>query len=177
MKQFFKIMFASMLGTFLTLLIIMFISLMVMFGVIYSMKDESKTKVEKNSVLQIKLTEKIKEHGSDKMFPSIDPFSQEIDAAIGLDGILASIKRAAEDESIKGIYLNIERIDAGIATVSEIRNALEEFKKSKKFIISYSELYSLKAYYLSSVADKIYVNPEGYLDFRGLHTNMMFFKG
>ncbi len=176
MKQFFKMMFASMLGTFLTLLLIIFISLMVMFGMIYSLKDESKTKVEKNSVLEIRFDEKINERSSDK-FPKINPFTQDIEPGLGLDKILASIKRAEDDDDIKGIYLNIEGIDAGITTVSEIRNALVEFKKSKKFIISYSEIYSLKSYYLSSVADKIYVNPEGYLDFRGLHTNLMFFKG
>jgi protease-4 len=176
MKQFFKMMFASMLGTFLTLVIIMFISIMIVAGMVYSMKDDSKTKVEKNSVLEITLNEKINERSSDK-FPKINPFSQDVEVGLGLDKILASIKHAAGDDDIKGIYLNIQGIDAGIATVSEIRHALEEFKKSKKFIISYSEIYSQKAYYLSSVADKIYVNPEGYLDFRGLHSNPMFYKG
>ena len=174
--KFFKVMLASMLGTFLTLVIIMFISFLILFGMVYSLKDESKTKVEKNSVLEITLDEKINERSSDK-FPKINPFAQDIEVGLGLDKILASIKHAADDDNIKGIYLNIEGIDAGIATVSEIRHALEEFKKSKKFIISYSEIYSLKSYYLSSIADKIYVNPEGYLDFRGLHTNAMFFKG
>ncbi len=176
MKQFFKMMFASMLGTFLTLVIVLFISLAIMFGMIYSLKDESKTKVEKNSVLEIQFNDKIMERSSDK-FPRINPFSQDVESGLGLDKILASIKRAAKDDDIKGIYLNIEILDAGIATVGEIRNALEEFKKSKKFIVAYSELYSLKSYYLSSVADKIYVNPQGYLDFRGLHSNLMFFKG
>jgi protease-4 len=174
--KFFKVMLASMLGTFLTLVIVVLISLMVIGGMLYSLKDESKTKVEKNSVLEITLDEKINERSSDK-FPKINPFSQNIEVGLGLDKILASIKHAAVDDNIKGIYLNIEGVDAGIATVSEIRHALEEFKQSKKFIISYSEVYSLKSYYLSSVADKIYVNPEGYLDFRGLHTNAMFFKG
>lgn len=176
MKSFFKMMFASMLGTFLTLVILIFICTTILVGMVFSLKDDSKTKVEKNSVLEIKLDEKINERHSDK-FPKINPFSQEVETGLGLDRILASIKHAAEDDNIKGIYLNIQGIDAGISTVSAIRNALEEFKKSKKFIVSYSEIYSLKSYYLSSVADKIYVNPEGYLDFRGLHTNLMFFKG
>src|SRR5258705_858354 len=106
MKQFFKIMFASMLGTFLTLVIIMLISFMVLFGMIYSLKDESKTKVEKNSVLEIRLTEKINERSSDKL-PKINPFTQDIETGLGPDSILSSIKHAEEDDNIKVIYLNI----------------------------------------------------------------------
>src|SRR5258705_878101 len=143
--KFFKVMLSSMLGTFLTLVIIMFISFVILLGMVYSLKDESKTKVEKSHVLEITLDEKINERSSDK-FPKINPFAQDIEVGLGLDKILASIKHAADDDNIKGIYLNIEGIDAGIATVSEIRHALEEFKKSKKFIISYSEIYSLKSY-------------------------------
>src|SRR5689334_21294560 len=131
MKSFFKMMFASMLGTFLTLVLIIFIGTTILVGMVFSLKDESKTKVEKNSVLEIKLDEKINERHSDK-FPKINPFSQEVESGLGLDRILASIKHAAEDDNIKGIYLNIQGVDAGIATVSAIRNALEEFKKSKK---------------------------------------------
>jgi protease IV len=177
MKQFFKFMFASMLGTFLTLVVIMFISLMVLVGMVYSLKDEGKTKVEKNSVLEIRLNENITERGSDESMPKIDPFSQTIETSLGLNQIVRSIENAADDENIKGIFLNVEGIEAGMSTVTEIRNALLEFKKSKKFITAYSEFYSQKAYYLASVADKIYLNPEGYLDFRGLRSNPMFFKG
>ncbi|HLG36142.1 MAG TPA: signal peptide peptidase SppA, partial [Bacteroidia bacterium] len=177
MKQFFKFMFASMLGTFLTLIAIMFISLMILFGMVYSLKDDGKAKVEKNSVLEIRLDEKITERGSDETFPKINPLSQTIETSLGLDQIIRSIEKAADDENIKGIFLTVEGIEGGMSTVTEIRNALVEFKKSKKFITAYSEFYSQKAYYLASVADKIYVNPEGYLDFRGLRSNPMFFKG
>ncbi|MBK5284097.1 MAG: signal peptide peptidase SppA [Bacteroidia bacterium] len=177
MKQFFKFMFASMLGTFLSLMILFFISMMIIAGMVYSLKDESKAKVEKNSVLEIRLDGNIKEHGSDQTFPKINPFTQDIETSLGLNQILSSIKRASSDENIKGIFLNLEQIDAGMATITEIRNALIEFKKSKKFITAYSEFYSQKAYYLASVADKININPEGYLDFRGLRANPMFYKG
>lgn len=170
-------MFASMLGTFLTLLLLMFLSLMILFGMAYSLKDDEKANVEKNSVLEIRLDEKITERGSDDEFPKINPFSQSIETSLGLDQIINSIEKAATDENIKGIFLNVEQIEAGLSTVTEIRNALVEFKKSKKFITAYSEFYSQKAYYLASVADKIYINPEGYLDFRGLRANPMFFKG
>src|SRR5678816_392893 len=105
MKQFFKMMFASMLGTFLTLVIIMLICFSIMIGMVYSLKDETKTKVEKNSVLEITLAEKINERSSDK-FPKINPFSQDVEVGLGLDKILASIKHAEDDDDIKGIYLN-----------------------------------------------------------------------
>jgi protease IV len=177
MKQFFKFMFASMLGTFLTLMVIMFLSLMIFFGMVYSLKDDEKAKVEKNSVLEIRLDEKIVERGSDESFPKIDPLAQTIETSLGLNQIISSIEKAADDENIKGIFLNVEGVEAGMSTVTEIRNALIEFKKSKKFITAYSEFYSQKGYYLASVADKIYLNPEGYLDFRGLRANPMFYKG
>ena len=177
MKQFFKFVFASMLGTFLTLVFLFFISLAIIAVMAYSLMDESKAKVDKNSVLEIRLDEKIKEYGSDKSFPKINPFTQDIETSLGLNQILSSIKQASSDENIKGIFLNLEQVETGIATVSEIRNALLEFKKSKKFITAYSEFYSQKAYYLASVADKIYLNPQGYLDFRGLRANPMFYKG
>jgi len=177
MKQFFKFMFASMLGTFLTLVVIIFISLMILFGMVYSLKNDTEAKVEKNSVLEIRLDENITEHGTDESLPKINPLAQTIENSIGLDQIVRSIGKAAEDENIKGIFLNVEQIEAGMSTVTEIRNALIEFKKSKKFITAYSEFYSQKAYYLASVADKIYLNPEGYLDFRGLRSNPMFYKG
>jgi protease-4 len=81
-----------------------------------------------------------------------------------------------EDKNIKGIYLNMSGLQAGIATVEEIRNALIDFKTSEKFIIAYSDMYSQSSYYLSSIADKIYLNPEGIVDFKGLSAQLMFFK-
>lgn len=96
---------------------------------------------------------------------------------IGLNDVLANIEKAKTDADIKGIYMDISRAPAGIATVEEIRNALVDFKTSGKFILSYSETYSQAAYYLSSVADKVYLNPQGGMDWKGLSAQMMFFKG
>ncbi|HEY0771577.1 MAG TPA: signal peptide peptidase SppA, partial [Sphingobacteriaceae bacterium] len=94
----------------------------------------------------------------------------------GLNDILASIKKAKTDDHIKGIYLDLTSLQAGQATVEEIRNALLDFKNSGKFIYSYSEVYAQNAYYLAS-AGKVYINPEGLLDFRGFSSQMIFFKG
>lgn len=79
--------------------------------------------------------------------------------------------------TLKGIYLDVSSLEAGFATIEEIRNALIDFKKSGKFILAYSEVYTQGAYYLASVADKVYLNPEGMIDFRGLSSELMFFKG
>ncbi|HUH33895.1 MAG TPA: signal peptide peptidase SppA, partial [Daejeonella sp.] len=91
--------------------------------------------------------------------------------------ILANIRDAETNDNVKGIYLDVTSIPAGFASTEEIRNALIDFKKSKKFLISYSEVYSQNAYYLASVADKIYLNPEGLVDFRGLSSEITFLKG
>jgi protease-4 len=96
---------------------------------------------------------------------------------IGLNDILKNIQLAKNDDKIKGIYLDLSYISAGMATIEEIREALIDFKTSGKFIVSYSEGYSQKAYYLASVSDKIFLNPVGSIDFKGLSGQVMFFKG
>ncbi len=95
---------------------------------------------------------------------------------LGLDKIVENIKKAKEDSAVKGIYLNLTELNAGIATVEEIRNTLLDFKTSKKFIYAYSEVYSQKTYYLASVSDKVYLNPQGMLEFKGLSAQIMFYK-
>jgi protease-4 len=97
-------------------------------------------------------------------------------AYMGLTEILENIKKAKKDKNIKGIYLNLTELSAGVATLEEIRNALLDFKTSKKFIISYSESYSQSSYYLSSVADSIYIQPTGTIMHVGLSSQVMFFK-
>jgi protease-4 len=96
---------------------------------------------------------------------------------LGLNDILKNLDKAARDENIKGIYLNLSGIAAGSATLLEIRDALVKFKESGKFIISYSENYTQGSYFLATTADKIYMNPEGGMDFHGLSAELMFFKG
>ena len=91
-----------------------------------------------------------------------------------LNDILENIKKAKTDENIKGIYLDCSTVPAGVATLDEIRNALLDFKSSGKFIISYGEVYTQKAYYLATVADKIYLNPTGIIEFKGINGEIMF---
>src|SRR5690606_20934713 len=97
--------------------------------------------------------------------------------SFGLNDILKRIEGAKDDDRIKGIYLDLSAVSASFATLQEVRDALLDFKESGKFIIAYSEGYTQRAYYLASTADKIYVNPEGTVDFRGLASQTMFLKG
>jgi len=176
MKQFFKFMFASMTGTLLIIIILFFI----MMGILMSVASFSKKEiviVPKNTVLQLKFDEPITDRSSNNPLENFNFYSMKSGESIGLNEILDNIKKAKSDENIKGIYLDLSAISAGVATLEEIRNALIDFKSSKKFIISYSESYSQKAYYIASISDKIYLNPQGTLDFKGLSGEIMFYKG
>jgi len=171
MGQFFKFMFASALGLILGIIILFAILL----GIGASLGSKGEVKVEDNSVLHVKLDEAIKERGINNPF-DIDPSTFKPKGGQGLNDILASIENAAADEKIKGIYLDVSSIPAGMATVEEIRNALLKFKESGKWIVSYSEVYTQKAYYVASVADEILLNPEGLVEWRGLGSQVIFLK-
>ena len=102
--------------------------------------------------------------------------SKEFIKQLGLNDILRNIEKATKDDNIKGIYLDLSQIHTGIATVEEIRNALVEFKQSGKFIICYGEGFSQVAYYLATVANEIYLHPDGLIDFKGINADVMFLK-
>ncbi|PCJ89507.1 MAG: signal peptide peptidase SppA [Flavobacteriales bacterium] len=172
MKQFFKFFFASLLAIFVCCLF----TCLVIF-IMASLGDD-KPEVQPNSVLHIKLNRPIVDRAEENPFKNFNFGSMESESKIGLNNVLKNIKKATKDDNIKGIYLNLLHVDAGFATLEEIRDALIEFKDSSdKFIITYGEVYTQKAYYLASVADEIYLYPEGMLDFRGLSSTRTFFKG
>jgi len=176
MKQFFKFMFASMLGTILTFIIFLFI----MMGIIASVLSFSKEElviVPDNCILHLKFDEPILDRSSKDPISLYDFSSMSLKEKLGLNDILKNIEKAKSDPKIRGIYLNLSIIPSGFATIEEIRNALIEFKESGKFIISYSNSYTQGAYYLASVSDKIFLNPDGFIFFKGLNAQVTFFKG
>ncbi len=177
MRQFFKFMLASMVGMLLTMFILFFIVGGIIAAMVSSATSEKETKLETNSVLEITLNHPILERGSKNPFANFDPGTMKSRNPLGLEEILINIKKASTDDKIKGIYLHVSAVRTGFATLEEIRNALIDFKKSGKFLIAYAESYSQGAYYLASVADKIYLNPEGEVDFKGLRAELTFFKG
>ncbi len=165
-----------MLGFVLSWVVLFFLILIITVSIVSSTSDKT-VNVSDNSILEISLNNEIVERPGKNPFENFDFSSMKTTKALGLYDIVTAIKGAAKDDKIKGIYLNLSDIQTGIASLEEIRNALIEFKKSGKFIISYGETYSQKAYYLSTVADKIYLNPEGSVDLKGLNASIMFFKG
>jgi protease-4 len=177
MKDFFKYLFASMLGFFLSLVVIFIIVIVIVVGAISSLDDDKTVSVSSNSVLFLNLDQAITERTPKNPFGNLPIVGSDEKNGIGLNDLLKSIKRAKTDDNIKCIYLNVSSPNAGYATMREVRNALIDFKKSHKKIISYSEVYTQGAYYLASVADKIYLNPEGSLEFKGFSSELTFFKG
>jgi len=134
-------------------------------------------KIPNNSLLIINLNHEITERTMPDPFDGFNVPGFIFTKNLGLDDILKRIEAAKSDDRIKGIYLDISVVSASFASLQEIRDALLDFKESGKFIIAYSELYTQRAYYLASTADRIYVNPEGTIDFRGLASQTMFLKG
>ena len=174
MKSFLKYTLATIVGLIITTFIIFFIFM----GIIASMMPKEEiVHVKKKSILHIKLDYPIKERTSKNPFESFDFQKFEKINNLGLNDILKNIKKAKSDENIKGILLDISQLETNMANIEEIRNALIEFKKSGKFIYSYSDYYSQGSYYLVSVSDKIYMNPQGIIEFKGIGSEQYFFKG
>ncbi|GAB2541828.1 signal peptide peptidase SppA [Rufibacter soli] len=172
MRQFLKFVLATIVGLFL----FMGVGVLLLIG-IAAASVEDEVSIEEGSVLEIKLSQPVVERAPRSPFAELglsDVFGEQ---GIGLDEIKASIKKAKGDDNIKGIFLNLDMLQAGMASVEEIRNVLLDFKKSKKFVVAYSEFSSEKAYYLASVADRFYLNPQGTIELNGLSSEVMFFKG
>ena len=176
MKNFFKITFASLLGTILASIIMLFLMFFIIAGMVNSAQDDELVNITDQTILKLELKNEISDRATSNPFESFDFTTMKPNKSIGLNQILENIAKAKKDENIEGIYLQLSNLNAGIATITEIRNALSDFKESGKFIISYSNYYSQKSYFLASIADKIYLNPEGNVSLVGLSAQLMFFK-
>ncbi|MEA3317628.1 MAG: signal peptide peptidase SppA [Bacteroidota bacterium] len=174
MKGFFKNLLASTLGVILASIIL----LLIFFGAIGAMiaSQDKPVKVEENSILHIELNQPIADRNSNNPMKNFNFSSFKPSNELGLDAILENIEKAKDDKNITGIYLDFTSIPAGMASLEEIRNALLDFKESGKFILSFADSYSHKTYYLATVADSIFLNPEGAVNFIGLRSEVMFYK-
>lgn len=172
MKDFFKFTLATITGIILTSIVMFVISIIVVFSMLSS--TETETVVKKNSIMMLDLNGSLVERTSDNIFKEL--FDKE-DSTYGLDDILASIKKAKENDDIKGIYIQATSLNANFASLQEIRDALNDFKKNGKFIVAYSDNYTQGMYYLSSVANKVLLNPKGAIEWRGLASQPLFLKG
>jgi len=165
--QFFKFVLATLVG----LVVFSVLGVVVLIGIGAALGSSSTSKtVASNSVLELKLDKPISERKQ-----SADLLGSG-GATIGLVGLKEVIGRAKDDDDIKGILLNLELVQGGMASLEEVRDALLDFKKAGKFIVAYHEITSEKSYYLSSVANEIYLHPQGTLEFNGLSSEVMFYK-
>lgn len=173
MKNFFKYFFAS----FLAFLIALIVGIFILAGTLGSLFSSDKTiEIKPNSVLKITLDKPIMDRAPNNPFDQINISGFSAEGAESLHQILKNIKRAKTDDNIKGIYLHLANISAESATLTEVRNALADFKSEGKFIISFANYYTHGSYYLASIADKLYVNPEGMVTLAGFSAQIMFFK-
>ncbi|MBX2916143.1 MAG: signal peptide peptidase SppA [Cyclobacteriaceae bacterium] len=173
--NFFKTFLASCLGSIIAFIVLGGIMFLLLLGMVASFSNSSEQVIVKNqSVLHLKLDGPISENEAE------DPFEDlPIPGAVSTTGLLPlkkAIQNAAVDPKIEGVYLELSMLMGGYAVARELRQAIEDFKKSGKWVVAYSEYYSEAAYYVASAADKVYLNPEGDLEFNGLSVEVSFFK-
>jgi protease-4 len=172
--NFFKTLLASLLGTFLAIGLLMLIFIMIIVSAVSSAETKA-VSVKDSSILHLQLDQEMAERSNDKNVKfNLADFSSE--QKLGLNQFVKDIERAKNDDRIKGIFLEPAGLSAAPSTMLDVRKALEEFKASGKWIVSYSEGYSHGSYFLASVADEVYLYPEGDFDWRGLNVELMFFK-
>lgn len=171
MKSFFKIVFASLLS----LIIFSLIGLFIIIGIAATLSSEEPKQVSSNSVLVLDLAESFPEQTKSDAFTEL--ISKKKGKIPSLSTLVNLIQFAAKDSSIKGIYIKCQQNPNGYAASEEIRTALLDFKKSKKFIIAYGETITQKGYWIANVADQIYTHPQGGIEWNGFSYESMFLKG
>lgn len=170
-------MLASALGVIISVFLLFFLIAAIIGGIVSSASEDKHKTIEANSVLMLKLDYMIAERTSKNPFEQFNFNTFESNKTTGLNDILKAIKGAEENENIKGIYLNLSVSPNDYATLEAIRTELINFKKSKKFIVAYSELLEEHSYYLASVADEIFLNPSGELLMDGFSSTTPYLKG
>lgn len=171
MKDFLKYVFATVVGIIVFSVVIGLLSMMSLIGMVAS--GEATKTVKDNSVLVLNLSGQMEEQAEDNL---MSMFGNTGTNQLGLRETLSAIKKAKNCKEIKGIYMEAGIFSADIAQMQEIRQALLDFKKSGKWIVAYGDIYTQGTYYLSSVADKVYLNPQGEIDWHGIGAQPMFVK-
>ena len=177
MKSFFKNVLSTIVGVVLSVVVVVLLFIGIISIAVSSLDSDKETKVKANSILKITLSKPIVDRASDNPFENLSITNMDPETEIEFKSILDNIEKAKTDDRIKGIYLNVPFVNAGLSQTEEIRNKLLDFKTTGKFIISYAENYSQSGYYLSSVADEIFLNPEGIFELKGFSAQIIFFKG
>ena len=173
MKDFLKYTLATIVGIIACSIILSVIGILSFVGIAASAGTAATTTISDSSLFKLELKGTVNERVVENPFATL---MGEEQAALGLNDILASIQKAADNDFIKGIYLEAGNISAQPASIEEIRNALVRFKQTGKFIVAYGDTYSEADYYICSVADKVILNPKGIVDWHGLASQTIYFK-
>lgn len=171
MKDFIKSVLATMVGIFGFFIVMGVLTMMSIIGMVAS--SSAAQNVEENSVFVLNLSGAINDQGTDN---PLSLFTGDDSQSTGLNNILSAIKKAKTNDDIKGIYIEAGALMTNYATLQEIRNALADFRKSGKWIVAYGDYYTQGAYYVASVANKVYINPKGIVDWHGIGAQTMFYK-
>lgn len=171
MKDFIKSVLATMVGIFGFFIVMGVLTMMSIIGMVAS--SSAAQNVEENSVFVLNLSGTISDQGTDN---PLSLFTGDDSQSTGLNNILSAIKKAKTNDDIKGIYVEAGALITNYATLQEIRNALADFRKSGKWIVAYGDYYTQGAYYVASVANKVYINPKGIVDWHGIGAQTMFYK-
>lgn len=171
MKDFIKSVLATMVGIFGFFIVMGVLTMMSIIGMVAS--SSAAQNVEENSVFVLNLSGAISDQGTDN---PLSLFTGDDSQSTGLNNILSAIKKAKTNDDIKGIYIEVGALITNYATLQEIRNALADFRKSGKWIVAYGDYYTQGAYYVASVANKVYINPKGIVDWHGIGAQTMFYK-
>lgn len=174
MKDFLKFTLATVTGIILSGIVFSIIGVVTLFGIVAS--SDVETVVKKNSVMMLDLNGTLLERNQESLEGILLKLSGENFGTYGLDDILSSIKKAKENEDIKGIYVKATMLETSYASLQAVRSALLDFKGSGKFVIAYSDNYTQGLYYLSSAADKVLLNPKGMIEWRGIASAPIFYK-
>ncbi|MFH0760658.1 MAG: signal peptide peptidase SppA [Bacteroidota bacterium] len=174
MKGFFKYFLASFLAVCVALLVLSLIGLGSLSALMSTGPDE--VKIKSNTVLVLNLDRRITERTVDNPLESFNVMTMGTEATLGLTDIILNLTKAEKDPNICGILVKTGQMGQGVSTSDEIRDALIRFKKSGKFVVAYGDMYSQGNYYIASASDAVYLNPSGILEFRGLRSNVFFYK-
>ena len=173
MRPFWRSFWASIFAYIVLSAFVILIINVIIFSVAGTLIESKEFKLSKNSYLEMTLDFNIKERGG---IETSNNLQNPISKSYGIHNVISILDKAKNDEKIRGLVLKISNVNMGLSTIDNLRNSLKDFKKSGKFILGYEENFSLGAYYLNSVSDNLYLYPEGMIDFRGLGSELMFFK-
>ncbi|MCK5821162.1 MAG: signal peptide peptidase SppA [Bacteroidales bacterium] len=173
MKSFLKYLLASFVGVFLAIIVIVLIGMGSASALLSSKSNE--VKIKPHTVLDLNLKVQVTDRTIESPLNVVNFQTMEMSGTLGLFDILQNLEKAATDPNIEGLLIQPAMMTPGIATLQEIRAAILKFKESGKFVIAYGDFFTQSGYYLASVADKIYINPEGVIEFRGLRSEIMFY--